>query len=88
MTTLFGGEDASGVGETWEWDGLAWTMVANTGPSPRTLAAMSSAEGRGVTGPPGAGTAARSCWGVGGWESRGGGPYLVERVYPLEPGSN
>lgn len=39
-TVLFGGTDAAApfdlLGDTWEWDGLAWTLVATSGPSPRT----------------------------------------------------
>jgi hypothetical protein len=33
---LFGGNDANGVtGDTWEWDGTNWALVATTGPAPR-----------------------------------------------------
>jgi hypothetical protein len=33
---LFGGNQVvSGTNDTWEWDGSAWTQVADMGPSPR-----------------------------------------------------
>ncbi|HKQ97094.1 MAG TPA: kelch repeat-containing protein, partial [Candidatus Polarisedimenticolia bacterium] len=38
---LFGGADAERVrNDTWEWDGVAWTQVAATGPPPRTFPSM------------------------------------------------
>ncbi len=38
---LFGGYGASGrLGETWRWDGTAWTQLAVAGPSPRSAVAM------------------------------------------------
>ena len=38
---LFGGIDATGViGDTWEWDGTAWTRIATTGAPARSVAAM------------------------------------------------
>jgi hypothetical protein len=43
-TVLFGGVGGVGtvgyLGDTWEWDGTAWTQVASTGPAPRNLGAM------------------------------------------------
>ncbi|MCC7291331.1 MAG: hypothetical protein IT449_04610 [Phycisphaerales bacterium] len=38
MTIMFGGEVGSHEksGETWGWDGETWTLLAETGPSPRT----------------------------------------------------
>lgn len=40
-TILFGGADAARVlGDTWEWDGSVWKRVSQTGPEPRTFAAM------------------------------------------------
>jgi hypothetical protein len=39
-TVLFGGTDSAPpyglLGDTWEWDGAAWTLVAVSGPTPRT----------------------------------------------------
>ncbi|MFN0249163.1 MAG: hypothetical protein ACKV2T_19930, partial [Kofleriaceae bacterium] len=37
---VFGGESTNPFGDTWEWDGVAWTRLATTGPSPRSDAAM------------------------------------------------
>ncbi len=40
---LFGGSqnrNAIHLGDTWEWDGTQWTLVATTGPSPRRKPAM------------------------------------------------
>lgn len=38
---LFGGADAFQVcGDTWSWDGSRWTLVTDSGPSPRTFPAM------------------------------------------------
>jgi hypothetical protein len=42
---LFGGYEKTGasvrrLGDTWEWDGTAWTRVAETGPRARSGAAM------------------------------------------------
>jgi hypothetical protein len=46
-SVLFGGTSKTGLieaqfvlGDTWEWDGEAWTQVANTGPLPRAFHAM------------------------------------------------
>jgi len=46
-TVLFGGVSKIGVieaqfvfGDTWEWDGEAWTQVADSGPLPRAFHAM------------------------------------------------
>ena len=41
VTVLYGGWDgASYSGETWEWDGMSWTLAATTGPPPRRGHAM------------------------------------------------
>jgi len=47
VTVLFGGVDTSGPGgsfvakgDTWEWDGTAWTSFGTTGPSARESSAM------------------------------------------------
>ncbi|MCA8973362.1 MAG: hypothetical protein KDC98_01505 [Planctomycetes bacterium] len=39
---LFGGFDVGGslLGDTWEWDGAAWTQPTMTAPPPRALAAL------------------------------------------------
>ena len=38
---LFGGADAAAVrGDTWEWNGTAWTRLSASGPPPRTFPAM------------------------------------------------
>lgn len=40
---LFGGVSPTGAvnfGDTWEWDGFAWTQVSTTGPAPRWSHAM------------------------------------------------
>jgi hypothetical protein len=37
---LFGGIGGSLRGDTWQWDGAAWSLAAATGPSPRQAAAM------------------------------------------------
>lgn len=44
-TVLFGGTDSGAAdvpnfGDTWEWDGSAWTLVAQTGPAARQSAAV------------------------------------------------
>jgi hypothetical protein len=50
VTVLFGGADASGLnGETWEWNGIAWTQRTAAGPSPRYEHAMAYDSCRGVT---------------------------------------
>ncbi len=47
---LFGGEDPNTHhGDTWEWDGAAWTQVASGGPAPRSRHAMVYDAARGVT---------------------------------------
>lgn len=51
VLVLFGGLDAAGqvLGDTWEFDGSAWSAVATaTAPSARTGAAMAFDSGRGV----------------------------------------
>ncbi|MCA9256339.1 MAG: hypothetical protein KDA33_11915, partial [Phycisphaerales bacterium] len=35
VVVLFGGRDSSNLGDTWEWDGQAWTERLAPGPSPR-----------------------------------------------------
>jgi hypothetical protein len=51
---LFGGYDLASdgrphrLGDTWEWDGEHWTLVAVTGPSPRSGAAMAWHSASGV----------------------------------------
>jgi hypothetical protein len=47
---LFGGQVRTGgadqpVNDTWEWDGTRWTQVADTGPTARARAAMTSIGG-------------------------------------------
>src|ERR1043165_3976183 len=37
---LFGGSGAANLGDTWEWDGAAWTLKSTAGPKPRSLHAM------------------------------------------------
>jgi cysteine-rich repeat protein len=39
---MFGGslQDTTRAGDTWAWDGAAWTQVATTGPSPRVFHVM------------------------------------------------
>ncbi|HMN39575.1 MAG TPA: kelch repeat-containing protein [Phycisphaerales bacterium] len=50
VTVLFGGSPAFDYsGETWEWNGSAWTQRLVTGPSPRLWHAMAYDAGRGVT---------------------------------------
>jgi hypothetical protein len=45
---LFGGADAAAVrGDTWEWNGSAWTLAAASGPPPRTFPAMACDARRG-----------------------------------------
>ncbi len=47
-TVLFGGDGAGYLGDTWEWNGTAWTLAATTGPSPRNETAMAYDSARGV----------------------------------------
>jgi len=50
VVVLFGGRQGSDVvGDTWEWDGSAWTQVATTGPLARFGAAMAYDSARQVT---------------------------------------
>ena len=53
VSVLFGGFSTDGaphyVGDTWEWNGEAWTLVASDGPSPRATFAMAHDVARGVT---------------------------------------
>jgi hypothetical protein len=53
VTVLFGGfagntRNAPMYGDTWEWDGVSWRLVATTGPSPRMGHSMVFDEARGV----------------------------------------
>jgi len=55
VVVLFGGLKKHGPrggttrsGETWEWDGVDWELVAETGPSPRTEPVMAYDSVRGV----------------------------------------
>jgi hypothetical protein len=46
-TVLFGGwRSGSALGDTWEWDGIAWTVAGNTGPATRFGHAMAFDSGR------------------------------------------
>src|SRR4051812_23678127 len=51
VTVLFGGVASlnNRLGDTWEWNGTAWTQRAVTGPSPRSGHAMVYDSARGVT---------------------------------------
>ncbi|HVP12527.1 MAG TPA: kelch repeat-containing protein [Phycisphaerae bacterium] len=53
VAVLHGGlDDGSGyhgLGDTWEWDGVAWTLASTSGPSPRRGHAMAFDTARGVT---------------------------------------
>ena len=51
VTVLFGGYNiiTGNNGETWEWNGTAWTQRMVSGPSPRYLHAMVYDAARGVT---------------------------------------
>jgi hypothetical protein len=52
VTVLFGGwnsESSNYFGDTWEWDGSAWTNVASSGPNPRAAACMAYDSKREVT---------------------------------------
>jgi hypothetical protein len=50
VTVLFGGYDGSNSnGETWEWNGAAWSQRLVSGPSPRANHAMAYDSRRGVT---------------------------------------
>ncbi len=48
---LFGGAATGGrmLGDTWEYDGTRWTLVADSGPAPRTLHGMAYDAARGRT---------------------------------------
>src|ERR1044071_5765967 len=50
VTVLFGGY-SNGVyyGDTWEWDGIVWTLRSISGPAPRYRHAMAYDSARGVT---------------------------------------
>ncbi len=49
VTVLFGGHNSSRFGDTWEWDGTAWTLRSNSGPSARYGHAMAYDRDRGAT---------------------------------------
>jgi hypothetical protein len=50
VTVLFGGTDnSSHLGDTWEWDGNAWTLRSSSGPTERAGHAMAYDSARGVT---------------------------------------
>jgi hypothetical protein len=55
VVVLFGGlnggnsRDSVEFGDTWEWDGIQWRQVADTGPSPRMGHAMVYDSAKGVT---------------------------------------
>jgi len=49
VTILFGGQDRNYQGDTWEWNGSAWSHEADSGPSPRSAPAMAYDSARGVT---------------------------------------
>ena len=56
VSILFGGRqrsadnnDQSDLGDTWQWDGEAWTQLANSGPSPRSGHGMAFDSGRNRT---------------------------------------
>src|SRR5262245_25675776 len=51
VAVMFGGNDSSYSGETWEYASATgqWTLRASTGPSPRIAAAMAYDAARGVT---------------------------------------
>jgi hypothetical protein len=67
-TLLFGGSsDGGGLnGDTWQWDGTAWTQVEDTGPPPRQGHAMVYAADRNRTvlygGSDGSGTVLSDTW--------------------------
>ena len=43
-----GGFFGTGMGDTWEWDGLGWTLRSSTGPEPRVRHSMIYDESRGT----------------------------------------
>ena len=43
---VFGGYIGRYIGDTWEWDGSAWTLVTSTGPMPRNSPAVAYDEAR------------------------------------------
>jgi len=49
VTVLFGGRDEFALGETWEWNGTAWTQRSSSGPTSRFDCAMAYDSVRGVT---------------------------------------
>jgi hypothetical protein len=56
VTVLFGGDfydeinqEYTAFGDTWEWDGMEWTLRSETGPQPQSGHAMASDSARGVT---------------------------------------
>jgi hypothetical protein len=49
VTILFGGTSDTVCSNTWEWDGVEWTLVSEAGPSARAGHAMAYDSARGVT---------------------------------------
>jgi hypothetical protein len=49
VIVLFGGTSPGANGETWEWNGTAWSQRSVSGPSPRVQHAMAYDAARGVT---------------------------------------
>ncbi len=51
VSVLFGGGIGSNVhvGNTWEWDGMAWSLRSTGGPAPRAFHSMAYDSARGVT---------------------------------------
>lgn len=48
-TVLFGGDAVSGATETWEWDGVDWTLAATLGPAARRSPLLLFDRARGLT---------------------------------------
>ncbi|MBP7933424.1 MAG: hypothetical protein KA354_02140 [Phycisphaerae bacterium] len=49
VTVMFGGQLGFAFGETWEWDGSAWSLRSTSGPSARSGHALAYDSTRGVT---------------------------------------
>jgi hypothetical protein len=65
VTVLFGGRDnVHNYGETWEWNGAAWTQRAVSCPSARESHAMAHATARGATVPFGGYAIGSETWGL------------------------
>lgn len=65
---MFGGTANVPYGDTWEWDGSAWTLVTTSGPSPRFGSAMVYDSQRGVCVMFGGTPSGGSLGGTGTWE--------------------